>query len=188
MAPYLACIEVQLCEDCRGRRICRRRSSPPEPPGCRRWRPTCGPSPFCTSGFCAQQQWVSYINVSERVCSALLVGVFKVALDDVHVNCTFSFQLKYYFSQNPSHKPLRHKKKRSPLPVLICFLAFPPWRLAWDRSSLMIWLLPCDHPWHMRLAPGSSDDLSLTNMLSGRAHYRHKVHLREGVKDPFWCT
>ena len=34
---------------------------------------------------------------------ALLVGVFKVALDDVHVNCTFGFQLKYHFSQNPSH-------------------------------------------------------------------------------------
>ena len=57
---------------------------------------------------------------------ALLVGVFKVALDDVHVNCTFSFQLKYCLLFSTPLTFVRHKKKRSPLPVLICFLAFPP--------------------------------------------------------------
>ena len=37
---------------------------------------------------------------------------------------------------------------------------------------------PCNNPWHLRPAPRSSDDLSLTHVLSCCAHYCHNVHLK----------
>ena len=39
-------------------------------------------------------------------------------------------------------------------------------------------LTPCNNPWHLRPAPRSSDDLSLTHVLSCCAHYCHNVHLQ----------
>ena len=159
MAPYPECIGVQLYEGHRGRHICRRLSSQQEQPGCRRWRPTGGPSLFCRWGSCGS-------TISMRVCLfrftcmclqsliskfqsliliLILVCVFKVALNNVLVDLTLSFQLLEmlfvlnFYIDTQTLRFVFLKKKCSPPSAPICFEVSPPWRLTWHKSSVIIW-------------------------------------------------